>query len=327
VSDVVIIGGGIVGSSVAYHAARAGLSVSLVDRGDEGHATAAGAGIIAPGAGHREPDAHNSLVAHAGAYYPRLLARLAEDGEAETGYSRVGSVLIATNESEAAALDEARRFAAERLASGVQGVEQVSVLDGKTAQSLFPALADVPAALHISGTARIDGRLMRDALQRAAQRHGASIECGEATVSRNADGAVQVSFDGKTLPAGSVVIATGAWTAALGETLGVPLPVFPQRGQIAHLALPDQDTSEWPVVLTFQGHYLLTFPRDRVVVGATREDESGFDYRQTAGGVRQVLDQALRVAPGLHGATACRWWDESRGCRTSSLPRGTAQLD
>ncbi len=303
VSDVVVIGGGIVGSSVAYHTARAGFRVTLVDRGDEGHATAAGAGIIAPGSGHREPDAHNALVALAADHYPRLLAELAEDGEEETGYTRVGSVLVAANETEAASLDDAGRFAQDRLASGVQGVDQVSLLDGAAARSLFPALADVPKALHIAGTARIDGRLMRDALQRAAQRRDVTILRGEATLGRDAEGSVQVHVDGRTVAAGTVVVATGAWTSAVGETLGVPLPVFPQRGQIAHLVLPDEETGQWPVVLTFQGHYLLTFPRDRIVVGATREDDAGFDYRQTAGGVRQVLDQALRVAPGLRGAT------------------------
>jgi D-amino-acid dehydrogenase len=67
--------------------------------------------------------------------------------------------------------------------------------------------------------------------------------------------------------------------------------------------LPDVDTSRWPVILTCEGHYLLTFAPDRVVVGATREEGAGFDYRQTAGGMHQILDKALRVAPGLADGT------------------------
>jgi D-amino-acid dehydrogenase len=119
VSDVVVIGGGIVGASAAYHAARGGLSVTLVDRADEGYATAAGAGIIAPGSGHHASNAYNALVASAAAYYPHLLAQLADDGEEETGYARVGSLLVATDAAEAEALVDARRFAEDRLAAGM----------------------------------------------------------------------------------------------------------------------------------------------------------------------------------------------------------------
>jgi D-amino-acid dehydrogenase len=67
--------------------------------------------------------------------------------------------------------------------------------------------------------------------------------------------------------------------------------------------MPAEATGHWPFVVGFHGHYLLTFPERRVVVGATREDGSGFDHRATAGGVREVLGEALRVAPGLAGAT------------------------
>lgn len=298
-SDVAVIGGGIVGSSVAYHAARAGLSVTLIDRAGEGHATAAGAGIIASGVGHRNADAHHALAAQAGAYYPTLLDQLASVGERDTGYDRVGGVLIATNDDEATWLADAKRFADECLAAGVQGIDALALLDGAQARQLFPPLASLPAALFFEGTARVDGRLMRGALQRAARHLGASMLQGEARLGHDARDAVQVVVDSRPLPAGSVVIAAGAWSGSLAADLGVHVPVFPQRGQIAHLAMPETDTSRWPVVMTFQDHYLLTFSPDRVVAGATRESDSGFDYRLTTGGVHQVLDQALRIAPGL----------------------------
>jgi D-amino-acid dehydrogenase len=303
VNDVVVIGGGIVGSSVAYNAARVGLSVTLIDRADVGHASAAGAGIIAPGVGYQHEHAHNTLMAQAGAYYPTLIDQLAEDGELETGYDVVGSILVAMTDKETEHLTRALHFAQVSLAAGVQGIGNVAMIDGQQAQTLFPALAHVPAALSISGTARIDGRLMRAALQRAAQRHGATIVSGDATVAPETDGRAGVFVDGQPLLTENVVIAAGAWSAGIAEALRFPLPVAPQRGQIAHLELPESDTSRWPVILPFQGHYLLTFPAHRIVVGATRETNSGFDYRLTAGGVHQVLDQALHVAPGLSAAT------------------------
>jgi D-amino-acid dehydrogenase len=70
-----------------------------------------------------------------------------------------------------------------------------------------------------------------------------------------------------------------------------------------HLTMPDDDTSTWPIISGFHSQYQLTFPTNRVVVGATRETGSGFDYRLTAGGVHSVLSEALRVSPGLAYAT------------------------
>ncbi|HET9979027.1 MAG TPA: FAD-dependent oxidoreductase, partial [Ktedonobacterales bacterium] len=70
-----------------------------------------------------------------------------------------------------------------------------------------------------------------------------------------------------------------------------------------HLRLPGRETARWPIVVGFHSHYILTFPQDRVVVGATRESDAGFDARMTAGGVCEALDEALRVAPGLADAT------------------------
>jgi D-amino-acid dehydrogenase len=87
----------------------------------------------------------------------------------------------------------------------------------------------------------------------------------------------------------------------MAETLGLKLPVYPQRGQIMHLQGPEE-ASRWPIVVGFHFHYLLTFPGGRVVVGATREDHAGFNVCETAGGVHEVLSEALRVAPGLADA-------------------------
>ena len=68
------------------------------------------------------------------------------------------------------------------------------------------------------------------------------------------------------------------------------------------MQLDNQDTAHWSVINAFRGHYIVTWENGRVVVGATRETNSGFDVRTTAQGIRDVLDEALRVAPGLSSA-------------------------
>jgi D-amino-acid dehydrogenase len=302
-SEVVVIGGGLVGASATYRLARSKVKVTLVDRADQGQATAAGAGIISPGTNFKPPAPFFPLAFQAVEHYPELLSHLAEDGETDTGYGVVGLLFVAMSEDEATRLPDMHKLIIERRTMGVKNIGEVTLLDGKSAKELFPALAEIPAAIHTSGAARMDGRLMRDALTRAAQKRGATVVKGSAELVVKGDRVTGVMVNGSLLPADQVIIAGGAWSSALGERLGINLPVFPQRGQILHLEMPNVNTSQWPIVLGFHSHYMLTFPNNRVVAGATREDDSGFDYRLTAGGVHEALSEALRVAPGLGRGT------------------------
>jgi D-amino-acid dehydrogenase len=155
----------------------------------------------------------------------------------------------------------------------------------------------------VGGARRVDGRLVAAALARAAARRGAVIMSGRAELVRRRDGrATGVRVGGELVEADAVVAAAGAWANSF-----VPpgmVTVEPQRGQIAHFSVQPADTTGWPVVLPAgKGHYLLAFDDHRVVAGATRETGSGFDYRVTAGGLAQVLREALAMAPGLGAAT------------------------
>src|SRR5262245_13422447 len=90
----IVVGAGILGASAAYHLARLGAEVTLVDRADEGRATAAGAGIVCPwGSLYDDPPAY-ALLAGGARYYPELVAALAEDGEHDLGYARVGGLYV-----------------------------------------------------------------------------------------------------------------------------------------------------------------------------------------------------------------------------------------
>jgi D-amino-acid dehydrogenase len=302
-AEVVVIGGGVLGWSAAYQLARAGISATLIDRGDEGQATAAGAGIIAPGTSFRAPDTSFELSKAAVAHYPELLAALAEDGETNTGYDTPGALFIAANDEEAARLPGALAAMRERRDGGMANLGDVRLIDIAEARKLFPPVAELPGAIHVPEASRVNGRLLRDSLRRAAERRGVKFVTGNAIPIVENGRVTKVEVDGNVLSAEAVIIAGGAWSNALGERLGVRLPVFPQRGQIAHFEIPDTDTSRWAIVLGYHSHYLLTFPQHRVVAGATREPDSGYDVRLTAGGVHEVLSEALRVAPGLATAT------------------------
>lgn len=301
--DTVVIGGGLLGWSTAYRLLRAGMRVMVIDRADPGQATAAGAGIISPGTSFRPLPAFFALARAATADYPVLLQELAEDGETDTGYEVCGQLVIARDEHEAAQLPEVLRLLEERREQGIGNIGQVTVLDGAGARRLFPPLADLPGAIHVAEAARVNGRLLRDALRRAGERRGAVALTGDARPLVTGNRVSGVRLDGQTVASGSLVIAGGAWSRQVGETLGLHLPVEPQRGQILHLDVPGMPAGDWPIITGFHDQYLLTFRPHRVVMGATRETGSGFDVRATAGGVREVLDAGLGVAPGLAGAT------------------------
>ncbi len=315
---VIVIGGGIVGGAAAYRLARAGESVTLVDRGDQGQATAAGAGIISPATSVRERPAYFTLADRAVAYYPELLAALGEDGETETGYDVVGALFVATSEEEAALLPEISRLVHGR--SGWSHVGEISDLSGSEAQALFPALRAF-GAVHTTGAARMDGRLLRDAMRRAAIRRGAKVlaDGADLVVAGGRVTGVRLG-SGEELAADAVVIAGGAWSPAMARALGCELAVEPQRGQIVHLEMPGVSTSRWPIIVGFHESYMLSFPTNRVVAGATRERGSGFDYRLTAGGTHFVLGEALRVAPGLAEATVREWRIGLRPLSRDGLP-------
>jgi D-amino-acid dehydrogenase len=151
----------------------------------------------------------------------------------------------------------------------------------------------------VSGGARVDGRRLAGALQRAAVKHKARLLNGSAELVRQGHGVTGVRVGAELIEAEGVVVAAGAWAPSLLKSVGVELAVAPQRGQIVHLRLPGTDTARWPVLLPLSSYYLLAFEDARVVVGATRETNSGFDYRLTAAGVAEVLNAGLAVAPGL----------------------------
>ena len=299
--DAIVIGGGLLGLATAYHLVRHGINVLLVDRGHPGRATDAGAGILSPETNSRDPDAWVQLALRAVEYYPALVALLKTDDAGETGYARCGLLVVAATGDERAAFAAARAQILDRRdRSGLPSDDDLRDVLPEEARRMFPPLAAVHGALYHRHAARVDGRLLSQALRLAAERRGLSVMHG--SVDRlivNKNRVAGVVVDRATVPTSRVAIAGGAWSQAFSDQLAVPIPVQPQRGQIIHLRKPRVDTTGWPIVHAFRGHYVVPWPDGRVVVGATRETGSGFDPRLTAAGVREVLQEALRVAPGL----------------------------
>jgi D-amino-acid dehydrogenase len=301
VFDAVVVGGGLLGSATAYHLVCAGARTLLVDRADAGRATDAGAGILSPETNSRDPEAWFRFAVEAVGYYPSLIERLAGEQAGDTGYSRCGQLVVAVSDDEIEPFERARRIVFERQRSrGRPAPADLHEVSAAEARELFPPLAPVHGAIYSRVAARVDGRLLNRALRTAAEVHGLTVRTGAVDrLVREGDAVRGVVIGGESVAAAAVAIAGGAWSEAFAAQLGVTISVAPQRGQIIHLGLRGADTGRWPVVSAFHHHYLVAWPDSRVVAGATRETGSGFAPHTTAAGVREVLSEALRVAPGL----------------------------
>lgn len=298
---VIVVGGGIVGASAAFHLARRGVATTLVDAGHRGRATSAGAGVVFPWPFPWDPAPLRAFTLAAAAHYPDLMAELADDGHA-TGYQAVAGMAVSADpavaDREHALLDQ---LAARPGHAGPARARRLA--RGEPARRV-PVLPDHLEGVGFDGMARLDGRLARGALVDAAEERGLRRIGGDAELLGDGARVTGVRVGGEDLPADAVVVAAGAWTARLLAPFGVRVPVFPVRGQIAHVALPTTDTRDWPVV-RFADHdrFMVAFPPNRVVLNATSEPEAGFDHRVTVAGLRQVLADAVETAPGLAEAT------------------------
>lgn len=303
-TDLVVVGGGVVGAAAAWQATRQGASVVLVDARAPGRATDAGAGIVSPETELRDATPLHLLAIAARHSYPGLIAALAAEGADDPGYARCGKLVVARTDDEAGWLTtylEMLRDPAQAAASADPG--SLHEIDPIEARRRFPPLGDVTAAFVSDEAARVDGRGLERALLAGATARGLAIQ--QRRVASLED-----------LPASdAVIVAGGAWSPAL-----VPgLDVRPQRGQIVHLRTDDPSSAHWPVVSPLAHHYLLAFA-GRVVVGATREDDAGFAAALTAAGQREVLDHALALAPGLRDAPVLEWRVGLRPVATRGIP-------
>lgn len=295
----IVVGAGILGASTAYHLTKAGAHVILVDRQDLGQATDAAAGIVCPWLSQRRNKAWYQIAKGGARYYASLIQQLEADGETDTGYKRVGAISLHTEEKK---LDQMEERAYKRREDAPE-IGEITRLSSAETKSLFPPLSEEYSAVHISGAARVNGKALRQSLVNAAKKHGAVCIKGNASLVHEDNRVIGIEVNGETLTADQVIVTAGAWANELLQPLGVNFLVTFQKAQIVHLHMPEINTESWPVVMPPNDQYILAFEDGRVVIGATHENDTGFDYRVTTGGLHEVFDKALSVAPGLSNST------------------------
>ena len=305
--DVIIVGGGVIGLTTAYFLAREGTSVVLCESGKTGMESSwAGAGILPPSHLEHAQLPHDRLRAISGDLFPGLSQELRERTGIDNGFVRCGGIefLDAADES-----DEWYGLgAAKKTLSAAETI------------ALEPALAaDVGPALHLPDMAQLRNPRHMQALRAACVATNQvtileAVSAREFLVEGNRVKGLRTS--GEVLHGDHFLVAAGAWTSGLLESLGCRLRIEPIRGQIV-LLNPGRHLFRHILI---QGvRYLVPRLDGRVLIGST-EEHAGFDKSTTPAGVNGLLELGRRLVPALGDAAVERTWAGLRPGSADGLP-------
>jgi glycine oxidase len=306
--DVLILGGGVIGLTVAFYLAREGVTVEVLDCGDLGQESSwAGAGIIPPGSLPHARSPLELLLGYSSATFPVLSEELRECTGIDNGYLRCGGIEV---------VEDAESHARALRSLGVK----VEVLTPAAWQSLEPALSgDLGSAVcRLPDMAQVRNPRHMKALVTACAHRGVRLRPGcpvYGLEQRGAEISCAVTPAGR-LAAGRYLVAAGAWSESLLEPLGWRPGLHPVRGQIALL---NTASSRFRHIVEEGKRYLVPRPDGRVLVGST-EEQVGFDRRTTAAAIRDLLDFATRLVPDLAAAHLERSWAGLRPGSPDGLP-------
>lgn len=312
-ADVIVVGAGVVGCSVAYHLAQKGVNKVLVlDRGAiGGEASGAAAGMLAPQCEAAGPGPFLDFCVAARRYYERIAPELKDLTRIDIEYLRWGILYLLDEEGDEAA--EGRYRWQTELGLDVERLTADEV--GK----LEPGLTkDIGGALFFPGDHHVNNAELTRALAEAARMLGVEIAEGSPVTGfvYQEDRVVGVRTAKEIYTASHVILCTGAWSGLLGAPLGRRIPVEPARGQMlcAELAEPPLRHPVWG-----KGGYLVPRLNGELIVGSTVE-YVGFEKSVTLDAIHRLSELTLSLLPGLAQQPFARAWAGFRPHAKDGLP-------
>lgn len=269
--SIAIIGGGIVGATAAYYLTRFGHQITVYDEGT-GQATSAAAGIICPWLSKRRNKSWYRLAAGGAAFYQQLLTDLEEDHQDTSFYHKSGALLL---KKKASSTEEQYQIGLERRKDAPE-IGELKILTQEELTQLLPTLQQQENALYVEGGARVDGSSLVESLLHYVQNQGGSVRHEKASlIKENERYTIQINKE-KT-PYDVIILAAGAWLPQILEPLGWEVDIRGQKGQLAVLQTDDVNNGHLPVIMPEGEIDILPVGDGKVFVGATHENDKGYD--------------------------------------------------
>lgn len=313
VPDVVVIGGGVVGLSIAYALAVEKVLVMVLDAGAPGQASAAAAGMLAPLAEAGREGPFVPLAVESLRLWPTFVDQLREESHSALCIAGPGMLRVAQTSAEEAALCAALSW---QRGFGLP----LHRLNAAELRALEPALGIGVCGGVLSPLERhVEPRLLLQALRAACVRRGVVIRTETAATGIETHGGrVQaVQTQDTRISGGAYVITSGAWTEALGPALGIRFLIHPLRGQM--LALGPLHPLPFKHTLYAHSGYLVPRADGRVIAGAT-EELAGFNPQTTDAGIGSLAAMAAALIPRLSAAPQHSIWAGLRPVSADGLP-------
>ncbi len=309
---VLVIGGGIMGASIARELALAKVQVTVLERSVPGaEASTAAAGMLAPQLEASTPGAFLALSLLSRAMYPRWTEELTAETQVGVDYAASGALQLAFTEAELHALDATIAW---QRAAGLRA----ELLSADELRKLEPGVGpEALAAAHFPDDHQVDPRKLMRALLVAATRAGVAFRSGYVRRLVEKDGrATAVDLDGELLEADAIVLAAGSWSGQVAGAKLDPRVIKPARGQMMEFQLRAPLTRH---ILKGAKGYVVPRADGRVVCGSTME-LVGFDKNVTGNGLASILQAATRLMPALGEAPVTSTWAGLRPWTTDAQP-------
>ena len=311
--DVAIIGAGIVGCSIAFELAKAGVSVCVLERGGIGEeSSAAAAGMLSGQHGVTTLGSRYQLQVEARELHEQLADDLRERTGIDVGFCRWGLLELLFTPGDVRAAD---RCYAIQTQAGLR----VQRLDREETLALEPALTpDLQGGIRYVDEAHVHNGRLTIALAEAARRSGAELRSGSPALAliHERERIVGVQTPTGSVYAEAVIIANGAWSSELIRPLGLMLPVKPMRGQMLAVRTVPRAVNQ---IIYGRHMYIVPRPDGETLIGATVEDV-GFRREVTLAGLEELIQAARHIAPEMMGLPVIRTWAGLRPGSPDGLP-------